>query len=95
MTTAITLEETAGLYQAIADVLGAAIERALEDNYLLVAHGDERHTFQVHRREKQPCPRCGEPIASIHFAENSLQYCPACQNEGKRYADRRLSRLFK
>ena len=95
MTTSVTDEEVAGLHAAVLDVLHGAIKRAREVNYLLVAHGDERHTFQVHRRAGEACPRCGEPIASIHYADNSLQYCPSCQNDGRRYADRRLSRLFK
>jgi formamidopyrimidine-DNA glycosylase len=95
MTDKLTKEEVGRLHAAIRTVLGAAIERARADNYLLVARGDERHTFAVHRRDGQPCPRCGEKIASIFYAENSLQYCPGCQHEGRAYADRRLSRLFK
>lgn len=95
LTTSLSPEETAGLHGAIRDVLGAAIERARADSYLLVARGDERHEFRVHRRQGDPCPRCGGAIASIYYAESSLQYCPGCQNEGRIYADRRLSRLFK
>jgi formamidopyrimidine-DNA glycosylase len=82
------------LHSAIHTVIERALEHAREDNYLMVARGDERGTFLVHRRDGQPCPRCGERIASIHYAENSLQYCPACQ-EGRQYADRRLSRLLR
>lgn len=95
MTDKVTPNEAERLLAAIRGVLGQAIERARTDNYLLVARGDERHTFQVHRRPGEECPRCGEKIASIYYAENSLQYCPACQHEGRAYADRRLSRLFK
>ena len=95
LTTTLEEAEVQRLYTAIAAVLGDAIARAREDNYLLVARGDERGTFQVHRKSGQPCPRCGERIASIHFAENSLQYCPMCQVEGRQYADRRLSRLLR
>jgi formamidopyrimidine-DNA glycosylase len=51
--------------------------------------------LQVHRREGEPCPRCGDEIAAIHYAERITCYCPAEQNEGKRFADRRLSRLLK
>jgi formamidopyrimidine-DNA glycosylase len=95
MTTTLSDQEVVALHVAIHDVLLAALERAREDNYLLVARGDKRGYFQVHRREGQPCPRCGEAIASIHLAESSFQYCPACQLQGRRYADRRLSRLFR
>ena len=51
--------------------------------------------LQVHRREGEPCPRCGDEIAAIHYSEHICCYCPAEQNNGKRFADRRLSRLLK
>ncbi len=51
--------------------------------------------LQVHRREGEPCPRCGDEIAAIHYSERITCYCPAEQNGGKRFADRRLSRLLK
>jgi formamidopyrimidine-DNA glycosylase len=51
--------------------------------------------LQVHRREGESCPRCGEVIAAIHYSEHITCYCPAEQNDGKRFADRRLSRLLK
>lgn len=95
MTTTLSEEDARRLHAGIRSVLDAAVARAREDNYLLLARGDERHAFRVHRRSGEPCPRCGEKIASIFYAENSLQYCPACQNEGRAYADRRLSRLLK
>jgi formamidopyrimidine-DNA glycosylase len=95
MTTSLEADDVARLHAAIQTILAAAVERARDDNYLLKARGDERHTFQVHRRPGEPCPRCGEKIASIFYADNSLQYCPSCQNDGKAYADRRLSRLLK
>jgi formamidopyrimidine-DNA glycosylase len=95
LSTTLEGEEIERLHSAIRQVLEQAAARAREDNYLMEARGDERGFFQVHRRGGEPCPRCGEAIASIHFAESSLQYCPACQVEGRRYADRRLSRLLR
>ena len=95
LTTTLERAEVERLHAAITAVLARALEHAREDNYLMVAHGDERGTFLVHRREGQPCPRCGERIASIHYADNSLQYCSACQVKGRQYADRRLSRLLR
>jgi formamidopyrimidine-DNA glycosylase len=93
LTTTLEPEDVERLHAAIGAVIERALTHAREDNYLLIARGDERGTFLVHRREGQPCPRCGERIASIHYADNSLQYCPACQ--GRQYADRRLSRLLR
>ena len=51
--------------------------------------------LQVHRREGEPCPRCGETIAAIHYAERITCYCPKEQTGGRVLADRRLSRLLK
>jgi formamidopyrimidine-DNA glycosylase len=51
--------------------------------------------LRVHRREGEPCPRCGDEIAAIHYSEHVTCYCPAEQNDGRRFADRRLSRLLK
>ncbi len=51
--------------------------------------------LQVHRREGEPCPRCGEPIAAIHYAERITCYCPREQTGGRVLKDRRLSRLLK
>jgi len=51
--------------------------------------------LQVHRREGEPCPRCGEPIAAIHYSDRITCYCPKEQTDGRILADRRLSRLLK
>jgi formamidopyrimidine-DNA glycosylase len=49
----------------------------------------------VHGKYKQPCPVCGTKIQRVVFAENEMNYCPRCQNEGRLLADRSLSRLLK
>ncbi len=51
--------------------------------------------LQVHRREGEPCPRCGEAIAAVHYAERITCYCPREQTGGRILKDRRLSRLLK
>jgi formamidopyrimidine-DNA glycosylase len=51
--------------------------------------------LQVHRREGEACPRCGETIAAVHYAERITCYCPKEQTEGRILKDRRLSRLLK
>jgi len=35
------------------------------------------------------------PLQRVDFAHHEIVYCPACQTEGKVYADRRRSRLLK
>jgi formamidopyrimidine-DNA glycosylase len=51
--------------------------------------------LQVHKREGEPCPRCGTTIEAVHFAEHQTNYCPAEQTGGRVLKDRRLSRLLK
>ena len=42
----------------------------------------------------QPCPRCGEKIQRIRYADNETNYCARCQTGGKVLAYRGLSRLL-
>jgi formamidopyrimidine-DNA glycosylase len=51
--------------------------------------------LQVHRREGQPCPRCGATIEAVFFSEHQTNYCPAEQTGGRVLKDRRLSKLLK
>ena len=53
-----------------------------------------REGMAVHGRYGKPCPRCGEPIQRIRYADNETNYCAACQTGGKVLADRSLSRLL-
>jgi formamidopyrimidine-DNA glycosylase len=54
-----------------------------------------RKDMAVHGRYGQPCPRCGEKIQRIRYADNETNYCARCQTEGKVLADRSLSRLLR
>ena len=54
-----------------------------------------RKEMAVHGRYGEPCPRCGEKIQRIRFAENETNYCARCQTGGKLLADRSLSRLLR
>jgi formamidopyrimidine-DNA glycosylase len=51
--------------------------------------------LQVHRREGEPCPRCGTTIAAVYFKEHQANYCPEEQTGGRVLKDRRLSKLLK
>jgi formamidopyrimidine-DNA glycosylase len=53
-----------------------------------------RKEMAVHGRYGQPCPRCGEKIQRIRYADNETNYCARCQTGGKVLADRSLSRLL-
>jgi formamidopyrimidine-DNA glycosylase len=53
-----------------------------------------RKGMAVHGRYGEPCPRCGDKILRIRYAENETNYCARCQTGGKVLADRSLSRLL-
>ena len=54
-----------------------------------------RKGMAVHGRYGEPCPRCGEKIQRIRYADNETNYCARCQTGGKLLADRSLSRLLR
>ena len=51
--------------------------------------------LSVHRRNGEPCPRCGDRLEAVFYEDYVMCYCPACQTEGRVLKDRRLSRLLK
>jgi len=53
-----------------------------------------RPEMAVHGRFGLPCPRCGEKVQRIRYADNETNYCAKCQTGGKVLADRSLSRLL-
>ncbi|MDP9050673.1 MAG: formamidopyrimidine-DNA glycosylase [Acidobacteriota bacterium] len=53
-----------------------------------------RVEMAVHGKFGQPCPRCGQPVQRIRYADNETNYCAQCQTGGKVLADRSLSRLL-
>jgi formamidopyrimidine-DNA glycosylase len=53
-----------------------------------------RKDMAVHGRYGMPCPRCGDKILRIRYADKETNYCARCQTGGKVLADRSLSRLL-
>ncbi|SRR5579883_767116 len=53
-----------------------------------------REDMAVHGRYGKPCPRCGEEVQRIRYADNETNYCARCQTGGRVLADRGLSRLL-
>jgi formamidopyrimidine-DNA glycosylase len=86
-------DEVARLHEGLG-VLGAAI-----DHYEEVIGADLPDKLpmplKVHKREGEPCPRCGTTIEAVFFSEHQTNYCPAEQTGGRILKDRRLSRLLK
>ena len=49
----------------------------------------------VHGHAGEPCLRCGAILARVSYVSYEIVYCPDCQTNGRRYADRRMSRLIR
>jgi formamidopyrimidine-DNA glycosylase len=86
-------EEIKRLHDAL-HVLGDALDR-YEEVIGEVVPDKLPMPLRVHRREGEPCPRCGTTIEAVFFAEHQTNYCPEEQTGGRVLKDRRLSRLLK
>jgi formamidopyrimidine-DNA glycosylase len=53
-----------------------------------------RKDMAVHGRYGEACPRCGDKVLRIRYADKETNYCARCQTGGKVLADRSLSRLL-
>jgi formamidopyrimidine-DNA glycosylase len=51
--------------------------------------------LKFHRRQGEPCPRCGTRLEAIHFKDYVMTYCPEKQTGGRVLKDRRLSKLLR
>jgi formamidopyrimidine-DNA glycosylase len=71
------------------DRLGAEARKGFPEKVTAFRDG-----MAVHGRYGQPCPRCGEPVQRIRYADNETNYCAKCQTGGRVLADRALSRLL-
>lgn len=90
-------EEWARLYEATQSTLRLWVDRLREETgegfpEKVTAFRPE---MAVHGKFGEPCPRCGEKIQRIRYADNETDYCARCQTGGKLLADRGLSRLLK
>jgi formamidopyrimidine-DNA glycosylase len=96
LTTRLTVEEIARLYEACRTTLTEWTERLRREA------GDGfpekvtafRPEMAVHGKYGKPCPVCETKVQRIRYASNEVNYCPRCQTGGKVLADRGLSRLL-
>jgi formamidopyrimidine-DNA glycosylase len=90
----LTAGEAERLREAMLESLGGAIDH-YERVISLPIPDRLPMPLRVHRRQGEPCPRCGATLASVHFEDYVIAYCPTCQTGGRVLKDRRLSRLLK
>jgi formamidopyrimidine-DNA glycosylase len=90
----LTDEQREHLRDAARVVLDGATARARARITTAMPDREKRITA-VHGHYREPCLRCGTPLARIGFVEYELVYCPTCQTNGRTYADRRTSAFLR
>jgi formamidopyrimidine-DNA glycosylase len=96
LTTKLKPEEWMRLFEATRHTLQTWIDRLRAEAEHDFPEGVTafREDMAVHGRYGQPCPRCGEKVLRIRYADKETNYCARCQTGGKVLADRSLSRLL-
>jgi len=96
LTQKLSLEEWERLFAATQHTIGFWVER-------LQAEAKKgfpekvtafRQDMAVHGRYGKLCPRCGDKVLRIRYADKETNYCARCQTGGRVLADRSLSRLL-
>jgi formamidopyrimidine-DNA glycosylase len=87
-------DEAKRLREAMIETLGGAID-AYARELALPIPDKLPMPLSVHRRNGEPCPRCGDQLEAVFYEDYVMCFCPACQTDGKVLKDRRLSRLLK
>ncbi len=89
-------EEWRRLFTATRETLMLWIDRLKEESRQVFPEKVTafREEMAVHGRYGKACPRCGQPIQRIRYADNETNYCAGCQTDGKVLADRSLSQLL-
>jgi len=79
----LTSAQCAALRDAVVGALeagvaakGATIDDFCHPNGVIGSFQDE---FLVHRREGEPCPRCGRPVRKLRAAGRGTYVCESCQ----------------
>ena len=92
----LTAEEWERLFSATRSVLSLWMERLQKEAKQVFPEGVTafREGMAVHGRYGQACPRCGEKVLRIRYADHETNYCARCQTNGRVLADRALSRLL-
>jgi formamidopyrimidine-DNA glycosylase len=90
----LSLEEAQELRAQTVATLGAALDH-YERVIALPIPDKLPMPLLVHRKQGEPCPRCGTKLEAVFYEDYVMTYCPTEQTEGRVLKDRRLSRLLK
>lgn len=88
--TQLNQQEIEQLYRSIIETLKWAIQNVGNS-----ASWDRRDFLQIYGKKGHPCPRCGDVIRTISYAQNDTFYCPKCQTRGIKLKDRRMSKFYR
>jgi formamidopyrimidine-DNA glycosylase len=73
------------LHEAVIESLEAGIDArgaSIDDfRHTDGARGSFQDRFLVHRREGEPCPRCGATVVKLRAAGRGTYICPSCQRK--------------
>ena len=96
LTQKINLEEWERLFAATQHTIGFWVERLQAEAKKSFPEKVTafRKDMAVHGRYGEPCPRCGDKVLRIRYADKETNYCARCQTGGRVLADRSLSRLL-
>jgi formamidopyrimidine-DNA glycosylase len=79
----LSARQCEGVHAGVLEALQAGIDArgASIDDFRHVdgVRGSFQDRFLVHRREGQPCPRCGAAVIKTVVAGRGTYYCPRCQ----------------
>jgi formamidopyrimidine-DNA glycosylase len=96
LTQKLSLEEWERLFAATQHTIGFWVERL--QGKAQKGFPEKVTAFRkgmaVHGRYGEPCPRCGDKVLRIRYADKETNYCARCQTGGRVLADRSLSRLL-
>ncbi|HEY4377498.1 MAG TPA: DNA-formamidopyrimidine glycosylase family protein [Acidimicrobiales bacterium] len=82
--------------ERVAEAIGACINESLayERGRDDMSSSAER-PGNVHHREGEACPVCGDTIRAVEYRAYTVNYCPTCQTDGRLLADNTTSRFLK
>jgi formamidopyrimidine-DNA glycosylase len=76
----LTPDELMRLHGAIGKVLSEGIALRGTQRDLFGVKGQAVHRCNIFEKAREPCPRCGTPIAYIRIGGRNTFYCPNCQH---------------
>jgi formamidopyrimidine-DNA glycosylase len=75
----LTLEELTRLHAGIKKMLEEGIALRGTQRDLFGVKGQAVHRRHIFEKTREPCPRCGTPIAYMRIGGRNTFFCPNCQ----------------